>query len=73
MTCAVKLEADDIKNIAQKMSEKVGRKVVVDAIHNPSLIAGVIIKKDNYILDFSVQTKLLNLSQRWKQSLSKNL
>jgi len=72
ITTAVELSQEDILAMAAQISAKLGRKVVVDVQVNQDLIGGAIIKKDNYILDYSIQTKLLNLSEKWKSSLTKS-
>lgn len=70
ITSAVEINSDDTMSIAKKISDKIGRKVIVDIHTKPEIIGGAIIKKDNYIIDFSIQTKLLNLSKRWKETLT---
>ena len=72
ITTAIELKPDDIQAMAEKISAKMDRRVIVDAKVSPSLIGGAIVKKDNYILDYSIETKLKNLSERWKTSIEKS-
>lgn len=70
ITSAVEIKAEDVSRIAADLSNKIGRKVIVDIRKNEKIVGGAIIKKDNYIIDFSIQTKLINLAERWKSTLS---
>lgn len=72
ITSAIELKPEDVHSLAQEISAKMDRRVIVDIKVSSSLIGGAIIKKDNYILDYSIETKLKNLSERWKASIVKN-
>lgn len=72
ITTAIELKPEDIHQMAGRISAKMDRRVIIDIKVNASLIGGAIIKKDNYILDYSIETKLKNLSERWKSSITKN-
>ena len=43
--------------------------VKVDVTVDKSLIGGAVIKNDNFILDYSLKTRLTNFSAEWKKSL----
>lgn len=72
ITTAVELKPDDIKSLADQISRKMDRRVIIDTRVNANLIGGAIIKKENYILDYSIETKMKNLSEKWKASIAKN-
>lgn len=72
ITSAVEIKPEDVSKIAENLSTKIGRKIIVDIRTNENIVGGAIIKKDNYIIDFSIQTKLLNLAERWKGTLAKS-
>lgn len=69
LTSAVKLSDEDFKGLADRLSSESQRKVLIEIRVDESLIGGAIIKKDNYILDYSIKTKLDNFSARWKESI----
>jgi len=66
---AVDLKDDDIQEIADYFSAKQQHKVILNISVDKSLIGGAIIKKDNYIMDFSLKNKLSTLSTQWKKSI----
>ena len=72
LTAAIELKPEDINKIESVISERMDRRVIVDVKVNPNLIGGAIIKKENYILDYSIETKLKNLSEKWKASIAKS-
>lgn len=72
ITTAIELLPEDIQAMAGNISSKMDRRVIIDVKVSPSLIGGAIVKKDNYILDYSLETKLKNLSERWKESIIKS-
>jgi F0F1-type ATP synthase delta subunit len=72
ITCAIELKPEDIYAISENISKNIGKRVIVDIKINKDIIGGAIIKKDHYIIDYSIATKLNNLSSRWKESLSKS-
>ena len=72
ITTAIELKPEDTRLMAEQISQRMDRRVIVDTKVNTSLIGGAIIKKDNYILDYSIETKMRNLSERWKASIAKS-
>jgi len=72
LTTVIEIKEKDLKNIINDLSKKIGRKVVIDNVVDKSILGGALIKKDNYILDFSLKTKLSNLSIEWKKSIHKS-
>lgn len=71
LTAPIELKSDDIKALAERLSNKAQRKVVIQLVVDESIISGAIIKKDNYILDYSLRTKLNNLGNQWKKTIQK--
>lgn len=69
LTTAVPLNPDDIKELCERASQKLDRKVVLDTEVDETVLGGAIIKKDNYIMDFSLKTKLAKLAAEWKKSV----
>jgi F-type H+-transporting ATPase subunit delta len=69
ITTAILLKQPDIIKLSKKLSEKMERHVIIDLRVDKTIIGGAIIKKDNYILDFSLRTKLSTLSSEWKKSI----
>jgi F0F1-type ATP synthase delta subunit len=68
---ACEINNKDIKKLVDKLSVKAQKKVMIQLIVDKSIIGGAIIKKDNFILDYSLKTKLNNLSSQWKKSIQK--
>ncbi len=71
ITVAIQLKDEDVRRIASRLSQTMEKTVIIDVRTNSNLIGGAIIKKDNYILDYSLKTKLTNLSEHWKNSILK--
>jgi F-type H+-transporting ATPase subunit delta len=72
LTTAIEIKEKDLKKITDDLSKKLGRKVVIDNEVDKSIMGGALIKKDNYIVDFSLKTKLANLNIEWKKSIHKS-
>lgn len=72
LTTAIEIKEKDLKNITDDLSKKLGRKVVIDNLIDKSILGGALIKRDNYILDFSLKTKLSNLNIEWKKSIHRS-
>lgn len=71
LTTAVDVKNEDLKLLADKLSKKMEQKVVVHLTIDKNIIGGAIIKKGNFILDFSLKTKMNNLTSQWKKSIQK--
>ena len=72
ITTAVELKPEDLKELSRKISSKIDRRLIVDVKVSPNIIGGAIVKKENYILDYSIETKLKNLGEKWKNSIAKS-
>jgi F0F1-type ATP synthase delta subunit len=72
LTTAVDLDRQEILDLSSKISHRMGRWVKIDIMHDRSIIGGAMIKKDNYIFDFSLKTKLLKLGAEWKRSIERS-
>lgn len=71
LTTAVPIRTSDIKRIASKLTEKMERKVLIDTKVDESVVGGAVIKKGNYIFDYSIRRKLDNFGQEWKTAIRK--
>lgn len=71
LTTAIELKDEDLRGLSQRLSKKMEKKVLVHLAVDKSIIGGAIIRKDNYILDYSLKTKLSSLAVQWKKSIQK--
>ncbi|OQA04197.1 MAG: ATP synthase subunit delta [bacterium ADurb.Bin400] len=71
LTTAIEIEPEDLNQMSAALSKKMERKVIIDITVDKSIVGGAIIKKENYIFDFSIKTKLGKLSSDWKRSIQK--
>jgi F0F1-type ATP synthase delta subunit len=69
LTTAVELEDEDLRQLCHDLTFRLGRKVLIDIKIDKGVLGGAVIKKDNYILDYSLATKLAKLSEEWKKSV----
>jgi F-type H+-transporting ATPase subunit delta len=69
LTAAVELTDEDLKKLSDKLSKRLERKVVINISVDKTLIGGAIIKKDNYIMDYSLKTKLSTFGTQWKKAI----
>jgi F-type H+-transporting ATPase subunit delta len=65
VTTAVALSADTLRALEQGLASATGRKVVLEARVDPSIIGGVVTRLGSTVYDGSVTTQL----QKMKQSL----
>lgn len=66
---AIELKNSDVEDISYRLTKKLGRKVLVDTQVDKTILAGSIIKKDNYIMDFSLKTRLYLFGEEWKKAI----
>lgn len=71
LTTAIQLKDEDLRALSEMMSKKMERKVVVHLTVDHNILGGAVIKKDNFILDYSLKTKMNNLASQWKKSIQK--
>ncbi|MEO0341826.1 MAG: F0F1 ATP synthase subunit delta [Pseudomonadota bacterium] len=67
VTSAVKLSAAQKDALAKSLSEKVGKKVQIDASVDKDLIGGMIVKVGSRMIDSSIRSKLANLENAMKE------
>jgi F-type H+-transporting ATPase subunit delta len=72
LTTALQLADHDLRGLSVKLSKKMDQKVVIDLVVDKNIIGGTIIRKDNYILDYSIKTKLSNLATQWKKTIQQS-
>lgn len=65
---AVKLTDEQLKNINQKLNEKLNKQVIIETYENPELIGGVLINVDGKVIDNSIKKSLEDI----KKSLINN-
>lgn len=63
VTSAVEMSDDSKKKLKQKLEEKMKKNVVLDLDINPDIIAGLLIKIGDNIIDMSLKHKLEDLSK----------
>ncbi len=71
LTAAIELNDEDTRNLTDKLSKKMERKVVIQLKVDKNILGGAIIKKDNFILDYSLKTRMNILTSQWKKSIQK--
>jgi F-type H+-transporting ATPase subunit delta len=71
LTTAIELKNEDLAELSERLSKKMEKKIMVDLTVDRTLIGGAIIHKDNYILDFSIRSKLESLNTEWKKAIQK--
>ncbi len=64
---AVKLGEPELDQIAATLEKKVGKKIVVEFQHDPSLLGGVFAQIGDFVLDGSVKRQLLNFKESLKR------
>ncbi len=64
---AVKLGEPELDEIAATLEKKVGKKIVVEFQHDPSLLGGVFAQIGDFVLDGSVKRQLLNFKESLKR------
>ena len=62
VTSAIELSAEQLEKISAALEKRLARKVKLNCNVNPALIAGVIIKAGDTVIDGSVNSKLNRLS-----------
>lgn len=64
---ASKLSEQKIEQIKDALSKKVNKQIVLDVQQDPELIGGVVTKIGDLVIDGSVKTMLLNMSETLKK------
>jgi len=60
---AVPLSGSQVAQLSNILTKKVGKKVEIDLVVNPSAIAGISVHVDGYFLDRTVKTMLKNMKE----------
>lgn len=69
LTTAIKFKPQDIRQMTQLLTEKVGRPTVLEIKVEPSLIGGAIVQHGSYISDYSIKTRLGQFRTEWKEAV----
>jgi len=64
---ATELSSDAVDKIKQALSKKTGKTIVLNVDQDPDLIGGVVTKIGDLVLDGSVRTQLMNMSETLKK------
>ncbi len=67
---ATVLSSDAVDKIKDALSKKTGKTIVLDVDQDPDLIGGVVTKIGDLVLDGSVRTQLINMSETLKKGES---
>lgn len=69
LTTSIELTPEDLHILSETLSKRMKCWVKVDQTVDETIIGGVIIKNDNYILDYSLKARLTNFASEWKKTL----
>ncbi|MFV0424498.1 MAG: F0F1 ATP synthase subunit delta [Bacilli bacterium] len=58
-----KLDDNQLENLKNKLSKKINKKIEIKNIIDKELIGGIKIMIDNHVIDYSLKTKINNLSE----------
>jgi len=64
---ATELSSDAVNKIKEALSKKTGKTIVLNVDQDPDLIGGVVTKIGDLVLDGSVRTQLMNMSETLKK------
>lgn len=68
LTVATNFKEKELREMAEYMTKKLERKVVLHLKVDSSLIGGAIIQHGNYITDYSLKTKLALFRSHWQKA-----
>ena len=63
-TTAIPLSAQEVENIAQRLSQVIGKKVVLSTKVDPQILGGLVVRIGDLLLDGSTRNKLASLYKR---------
>lgn len=61
LTTAVDLRAEQVRAIEQRLGQALGKTVVAQAITDPSIVGGIVVRVGDQLVDGSVKTRLKRL------------
>ena len=70
ISVAIEFKPEDVRAMADLLTEKVGRQTVVSLKVDRSLIGGAIVQNGNYLSDYSIKTQLEIFRSRWHHAVS---
>jgi F-type H+-transporting ATPase subunit delta len=70
ITSAIELDEATTKSLAQRISERTGRKVTLAAHLDPNILGGIVLRVGNSILDASIRNRLEQLRRQVAQGAS---
>jgi len=63
VTTAIPLDDEDELRLSQRLSDMIGKKVILEPIVDPSIIGGIVVRVDGKVLDGSIRSKLAALKR----------
>lgn len=70
LVSASELSTDAVEKIREALSQKTGKKVLLEVEQDPSLIGGIVTRIGDLVLDGSIKTQLLNMRESLKRGES---
>jgi len=70
LVTASELSTDAVEKIREALSQKTGKKVLLEVEQDPSLIGGIVTRIGDLVLDGSIKTQLLNMRESLKRGES---
>ncbi len=70
LVSATELSSESIEKIRTTLSEKIGKDIILEVEHDPSLIGGIVSRIGDLVLDGSIKTQLLNMRESLKRGES---
>ena len=70
LVSATALTDEAVEKIREALSQKTGKKVILDVEQDPGLIGGIVTRIGDLVLDGSIKTQLLNMRESLKRGES---
>ena len=70
LVSATELSSDTVEKIRAALSKRTGKDIILDVEQDPELIGGIVTKIGDLVLDGSIKTQLLNMSESLKRGES---
>lgn len=69
LTVAITFKPEDLRELSQEATDKIGRPVVFDLRVDRTLLGGAIVRYGNYISDYSLKTRLEQFRTNWRSAV----
>jgi F-type H+-transporting ATPase subunit delta len=67
ITSAIELDSETTESLGQRIGERAGRRVTLEALVDPDILGGIVVRVGNSILDASIRTRLEQLRRHVAQ------